>query len=161
MGNKAESHRQTNALRSTKLSANPITSESEYIKGWTNEESWFCYRQRQEYCSSPVRQACSGAHPISCSLANGGKRPRNEADRSSQSSAEVKSAWSYISTHPQTFIYCTRTVPFPSICMAHFATPCFASYIMIDITFAYICNASSPQFSSWKLLVHRIAIISS
>jgi hypothetical protein len=32
-------------LCSTKLSANPVTSESEYTKGWTNEESWFYYRQ--------------------------------------------------------------------------------------------------------------------
>jgi hypothetical protein len=47
VGNEAESHRQTNTLRSTKLSANPVTSESEYVKGWTNEESWFCYRKRQ------------------------------------------------------------------------------------------------------------------
>jgi hypothetical protein len=100
VGNKAESHRQTNTLRSTKLSANPVTSESEYTKGWTNEESWLYYRQRQEYCSSPVCQTCSGAHRISSSLTNGDKRPRHKGDSSSQSSAEIKCAWSYISTHP-------------------------------------------------------------
>jgi hypothetical protein len=117
--------------------------------------------QRQEYCSFPVRQTCSGAHPISSSLTNGDQRPKHETDRSFQSSAEVKSAWSYISTHPCAFIYCTGTVPFPSLYMAHFATLCSASYIIGDITFAYICNASLPQFSNWRLLVYRTAIIAS
>jgi hypothetical protein len=37
VGNKAESLRETNILRSTKLFANPVTFETVHTKDWTNE----------------------------------------------------------------------------------------------------------------------------
>jgi hypothetical protein len=47
----------------------------------------------------------SGAHPASYPMGTGGsfpgvKRPGRRADHSPPSSAEVKNAWSYTSTHP-------------------------------------------------------------
>jgi hypothetical protein len=50
-------------------------------------------------------QTGSGAHPASYPMDNGAlslgvKPPGREADHSHPSSAEVKNAWSYTSTHP-------------------------------------------------------------
>jgi len=57
--------------------------------------------------------------------------------------------------------YLVQGLPFLSFYVANFATPSFASYVMGDITFVYTHNASSLQFSGWKLLVCRTVMISS
>jgi len=46
----------------------------------------------------------SGAHPASCLMVPGVKRPGRVADRSPSSTAEVKNAWSYTSTPQYVFI---------------------------------------------------------
>jgi hypothetical protein len=57
-------------------------------------------------------QTGSGAHLASCPMVTGAlspevKRPGREADHSLPFSAEVKNAWSYISTPPYVFTACS------------------------------------------------------
>jgi hypothetical protein len=57
----------------------------------------------------------SGTHPVASISYSGVQRPKREVDRSSQSSAEVKNAWSYTptSTPPDVLMaWCLKTENF-------------------------------------------------
>jgi hypothetical protein len=52
-----------------------------------------------------IVQTCSGAHPASCPMGTGARRPGLEADHSPPTSAEVKKAWIYTSTLLYLYLY--------------------------------------------------------
>jgi hypothetical protein len=70
--------------------------------GWVTEGLEFQSRYGQEFSLLRIVQTGSGAHPASYPMCTGGsfpgvKQQEHEADHSSQTSAEVKKTWIYLS----------------------------------------------------------------